>query len=253
MIHLTCDQYAGFADRYDLFFEEFGRHSALVEEFFKDLFEEHGTATLLDCACGTGHYLALFQSLGMEVTGSDISPAMLNQARYNLSQLDPGPDLHQADYRHLPRHFRRRFDAVTCLSSSILHMPDDLEVVRAFDSMGSVLQDGGILVLTQGTTDRQWQEKPRFIVGTQRPGFTRLFVIDYLGRGARYNILDLFQHEGRTELMTWSVEYAQVLLMVDHQRLLREAGFKNLEFFGSYSRDPYCPETSSLLITVAQR
>ena len=89
---------------------------------------------MLDCACGTGHDLVLFHSLGCEVVGSDISESMLAQAHKNLAERGVKVPLHQVDYRELPQHFNRPFDAVVCLSSSILHMPNESEVLRAFRS-----------------------------------------------------------------------------------------------------------------------
>ena len=201
------DPYEGFAGRYDLFYDQFGRPDVQEVEFFRQLFARQEVQRVLDCACGTGRHLYLFQSFGCQVIGSDLSPSMLAQARKNLAAHGLDIPLHQVDYRDLPRHFEQPLDAVVCLSSSILHMPDDQQVLRAFRSMRRVRRPGGILVLTQGITDRQWQEKPRFILAVNTSDFSRLFAIDYLGQGARYNILDLFHSAERNELKAWSVEY----------------------------------------------
>jgi ubiquinone/menaquinone biosynthesis C-methylase UbiE len=49
------------------------------------IFAENKVRTVLGCACGTGRDLAFFHSLGLEVSGSDISESMLDVARANLS------------------------------------------------------------------------------------------------------------------------------------------------------------------------
>ena len=250
---MSDDLYAGFAGRYDLFRGQFGQHDPEQAGFFRQLFARHGVHTILDCACGTGQHLHLFHTLGCRVTGSDISPSMLAQARKNLTGVGIEVPLHRADYRALPERFTTRFDAVTCLSSSLLHMEDDDHALCALRSLRGVLRQGGILVLTQGTTDRQWAEKPRFILAANTNELTRLFVIDYLGAGARYNVIDIHRGGGGEELEVWSIEYAQVLLHDDQDRLLRAAGFSPVEFFGSYRFEPYDREQSRVLITVAQR
>jgi glycine/sarcosine N-methyltransferase len=247
------DPYEDFADRYDLFGGEFGKHDPEEAEFFRKLFAENQVHSVLDCACGTGQHLHLFHALGCDVVGSDISPSMLAQARNNLSACDIQVPLHQADYRDLTQHYDERFDAVVCLSSSILHMPNEDEVLRAFRSMRDVLREGGVLVLTQGTTDRQWAEKPRFILAVNTAAFSRLFVIDYLGAGARYNILDIRHGEGENGLKVWSVEYPQMLLKDDQARLLTASGFVTIDFFGTYRFDPYDKEASPRLIAVAYK
>jgi glycine/sarcosine N-methyltransferase len=246
------DLYRGFAERYDLFHGEFGEYDPVVFAFFRKLFDQHGVRSVLDCACGTGRDLLLFHSLGCEVVGSDISESMLAQAEKNLLAYGLKMPLHRVDYRELPQHFDGQFDAVACLSSSILHMPNEAEVLRAFRSMRQVLRSSGILVLTQGTTDKQWREKPRFILAVNTRDFSRLFVIDYLDQGARYNILDIHHAEKARDLQIWSVEYRQILLKHDQEKLLRGSGFRNIGFFGTYLFEPYDKEKSDRLIVVAQ-
>ena len=132
-------------------------------------------------------------------------------------------------------------------------MPDEEQVLRAFTSMRDVLRDSGLLILTQGTTDRQWREKPRFIPAINTSDFTRVFVIDYLDQGARYNILDIVHDERTCDFQVWSVEYSYILLRDDYDRLLKKAGFGNVNAYGTYRFDPYDEETAHRLITVARR
>jgi glycine/sarcosine N-methyltransferase len=157
----------------------------------------------------------------------------------------------KADYRELTQNFNRKFDAVACLSTSILEMPDETSVLQAFKSMCAVLNQGGILILTQGTTDKQWKEKPRFIPAVNNRDFSRLFVIDYSGNSARYNILDFVHSPEIREFKNWSIEYNHIWLKDDFERLLDLAGFNRLYFWGSYSFNPYDKETSDQLIIAA--
>jgi glycine/sarcosine N-methyltransferase len=250
---MTSDLYEGFAERYDLFFSGFGEHNADHIEFFRKLFAENQVHRVLDCACGTGKDLHLFHSLRCEVFGSDISESMLVQARKNLTECGMSVPLQKVDYRELPQHFDRQFDAVVCLATSILHMPNEVEVLRAFKSMREVLHESGILVLTQGTTDKQWKKKPRFILAVNRKDFSRLFVIDYFDRGARYNVLDIFHREEACDFKVWSTDYPNVLLKDDQERLLKTSSFGAVDFYGTYRFDPYDKETSDLLIAVAHK
>ena len=248
---MSLDLYEGIADRYDLFHGEFGKHAPEIVSFFRQLFEANQVEGVLDCACGTGNDLTLFHSLGCEVAGSDISEAMLAQAERNLAQCGLNIPLLKLDYRQLPDHFDRQFDAVMCLSSSIFHMPTEAEVVRAFESMRGVLRPGGILVLTQGTTDRQWQEKPRFILAVNDRDLSRLFVIDYAGQGATYHVLDIVHTEEERDFKEWSTEYPRVFLRDDLEKLLKAGGFERVDFYGGYGYEPYDKEASARLIAVA--
>ena len=249
--NVAHDLYEDFAERYDLASGRLDEHDPSLVEFFHKLFVENGVHTVLDCACGTGRHLLLFHSLGCEGFGSDVSESMLAQARKNLAGYGVEILLQQADYRDLPQHFRRRFDAVVCLGS-IGYMPNESEFLRAFRSMSEVLCDGGILVLTATPTDKQWKEKPRFVLTANTEDFSRLFVIDYLERTAQYNILDIFHSEEVRELKVWSAEL-YVLLRDDQERLLKAAGFHTVDFYGTFDFDPYDKETSNKLIAVAHK
>lgn len=236
-----------------MFRGKFGKHKPDYRAFFQIVFTENGVRSVLDCACGTGHDLHLFSSLGCAATGSDISLSMLARARTNLEGTGLSVPLRRVDYRALDTCFKCEFDAVVCLSSSILHMEDKKEVIRALLSMHRVLREKGVLILTQGTTDKQWNTKPRFILNTREKNFTRLFVIDYLEKRTRYNVLDILDQDGVPELTVWSLDYEQILLKDDYARLLNLAGYKKARFYGSYKFEPYSKATSDMLICVAQK
>lgn len=250
---MSKDEYRNFAEHYDLFFEKFDEHEPDYRTFFQKLFVENKIHLVLDCACGTGHDIQLFHSLGCEVVGSDISDAMLAMAKKNLKDLSLKIPLHKFDYRVLHKHFKQKFDAVACLSSSVLHMPNKKEVIRAFLSMHRILRHNGMLVLTQGTTDKQWRSKPRFILSSSNKAVSRLFVIDYKESGARYNVLDIRHDQPKADLKAWCIDYAQILLKDDYSKLLQLAGFRKIRFYGSYKFEPYSKKESDTLIVVAHK
>ncbi len=242
----TNDPYEGFADRYDLF-----PRDPADREFFRRLFVGNRVTRLLDCACGTGRDLLTFQSLGCEVVGSDLSPSMLSVARKTLEAAGIDAPLHRLDFRDLPAHFDRPFDAVVCLSGSLLEVADETEILRALSSMHAVLRPGGLLVLTQGMTDKLWRERPRFLLEINTAEFSRVFVIDYFERGARFNILDIHHTPEDAGLQVWTMEHPHVPLGADYERLLRGLGFADVRLFGGYDSEPYDLETSNRLIVVA--
>ena len=115
---MTSDLYKGFAERNYLF----DKPGPEIVEFFRDLFDQYSVRTVLDCACGAGYELLIFDQLGCRAVGSDISDAMLELARENLADANAAIPLHKVDYRDLPQHFDDRFDAVVCWSVGV-HYP----------------------------------------------------------------------------------------------------------------------------------
>jgi SAM-dependent methyltransferase len=244
------DPYHEFAERYDFFFTHWQQFDQTYVTFFRTLFNDHDVEHVLDCACGTGRDLHLFHSLGFSVCGSDASGAMLARAKENLSSRGIEVPLDRRDFRTLQGHERAPFDAVACLSTSLPHLMEDDDIVRALESMWQVLRKDGLLVLTQGMCDRQMKEKPRFIAETNTRDFSRVFMIDYLEKTFVVNVLDLIHTKKENDFKVSRFTF-RLLLKDDYEKLLKRAGFKKIDFYGSYKFEPYNKDESESLIVVA--
>lgn len=126
---------------YDLVYQhlDYPGTAALVEGLIRE--RNPGVRSLLDMSCGTGLHLKEWRSTFDEVEGADIDPTMLEVARLRL----PGVTLHQADFTGFD--LGRRYDAVTCMFSSIGYAdtPDRLDAAIA--AMARHLEPGGVLVV----------------------------------------------------------------------------------------------------------
>ena len=109
---------------------------------------QHGLAgrRILDVACGTGKSFLPLLERGYDVTGCDISPAMLAEARAKA----PDVVLVEADMRELPR--LGEFDLVTCLDDALNYLLGDDDLRRALSGMARLLAPGGLVVFDVNTT-----------------------------------------------------------------------------------------------------
>jgi len=119
-------------------------------------------ATLLDVGCGTGEHLRYLRA-SFEITGVDISPSMVEQARRKL----PGVEVLCADVCDL--RLGRTFDAVTCLFSSIAFLGGRGSVKNTVARMAGHLAPGGILAVVPWLGPDAWREPPPD-AGTARDG-----------------------------------------------------------------------------------
>jgi len=245
---MTIDSYESFAERYDWMIQK----NPVREEFFRRLFKSHNVSNVLDCACGTGIDLIMFHSFGLNVAGSDLSDAMLAQARKNLAAAGLEIPVKKVDFRGLAKNYAEQFDAVVCLSNSINEILEEAEVHRALQSMKAVLRLGGILVFDQGQSDATMKNPPRFDAVINNRDFSRLFVLEYSKNAMKVNIFDFVHTEERCDFYTASVNVA-IRLKHDWERLLSEAGFTNVEYFGGFDFSVYDKELSRRLIVVAQK
>jgi ubiquinone/menaquinone biosynthesis C-methylase UbiE len=103
---------------------------------------------VLEIGVGTGKNLRLYPP-GVEVTGIDISPRMLERARALAGRIGVTPELHLADAQRLP-FADDSFDTVTatCVFCSV---PDPVQGLR---EAARVLRPGGELLLVEHVRPR---------------------------------------------------------------------------------------------------
>ncbi len=243
------DHYREFAGYYDLMDERL--KSPGREAFFRRLFREAGTKRILDCACGTGGDLLLFKRLGLNVTGSDRSPAMLREAKRKLAAAGADVPLYRLDFRELPRHFAGAFDAVVCLTSALSEVTDDGDARLALQSMRQVLQPGGIFIFDQGITDAMMANPPRYDLVVNNRDFSRLFVMDYQAEIMTITICDFIHSAAASDFRTFTVRQ-RIRLLDDWRQLLTETGYSGLRFYSDWDFGPYRKNIRKRLIAVAK-
>jgi len=137
---------------YDLVYEAQGKDYAAESAVVDALVQERrpGARTLLDVACGTGGHLRHLRHR-YEVTGVDLDPGMLDEARTHL----PDVRLVEGDMRTL--RLEKRFDAVVCLFSSVGYLRDTEELGAALGAMAAHLTGGGVLVVDGWVRPDAWR------------------------------------------------------------------------------------------------
>ena len=96
-------------------------------------------SSILEVGCGAGHDMAWLEAQGAAVTGIDLSPGMLAQARPRVRGT-----LMEMDMRHL-EFPDNSFGGIWCMAS-LLHLPK-AEAPQALAEMRRVLVPDGVLAL----------------------------------------------------------------------------------------------------------
>jgi len=242
------DTYEGFAERYDWMKE----NSPDREGFFKDLFTKYEVSTILDCACGTGRDAIMLQSLGFELTGSDLSDAMLEQAERNIAEAASPIKLKKSDFRLLEQNFEEKFDAVVCLSNAINEPLADADTVKALSSMIKVLKPGGVLVFDQGQTDASMVNPPQFAPIVNTRDYSRLFTMTYTQEQMTVNIFDFIHSADKSDFKYTTIRY-RLRLQDDWHQILNQLSLAEIRFLGGWDGTVYDKKSSGRLIVVAQK
>jgi trans-aconitate methyltransferase len=140
----TCHLYTDLAWLWPLWGEATGEYAEYVRHVSR-LIEQHATRpvrTLLDVGCGGGKNVLTLKRR-FEVTGVDLSPAMLAQAK----ALNPECAFLHGDMRTL--HLQKTFDAVL-MDDAISRMNTLTDFTAALRAATRHLNPGGVLIATAG-------------------------------------------------------------------------------------------------------
>ncbi len=134
--HDVSSGYKAWAETYDF------QKNLLIEveePVVKSILKKFKPGKVLDSACGTGRYSDYLHSLGHQVTGVDLSSAMLNQAKKRNSKIT----FIQSDINNLPFE-KESFNLAIC-TLALTHFPD---LVKVLGELSRVVQTGGNIVLS---------------------------------------------------------------------------------------------------------
>ena len=216
------------------------------------LFDRYSAKTALDCACGTGVHTEILAREGFHVVASDASDHMLEVARSKLSAAGLAVDLYNSSWRDLPEVVPGRYDAVICMGNSLPLEPDGEAVVESLRGMYAMLNEGGVLLVSNTNADRQLAEMVGLEVVEPEPECFLLLVRDYGASKTtnRYFFIDTISGEP-------SMQYYRFELMnltaAEMESFARLAGIDKYTLYGEKDFTPYSQYESERLIFVAEK
>ena len=137
---------AGYAGAYDALYadKDYEAEVDLIEAALL----RHGTGpatSVLDLGCGTGGHALPLARRGHGVTGVDLSPGMLEQARAKAAAAGLAIDLHVGDARTV--ELAERFDVALLMFAVLAYMHGNADVLATLRNARRHLRDGGLLLL----------------------------------------------------------------------------------------------------------
>ena len=182
-------------------------------------------ATLLDVACGTGGHLEHLHQV-FTAEGLEASPHMAAIAR---TKLGDGVRVHEDDMRRFD--LGRRFDAVTCLFSSIGYLRTPEELAAALAAMARHLEPGGVLVVDPWFFPDAWRDGHVTALAASDDGvaIARVSTSHRLGR---ISLLDYHYTVATSEGVDRFTERHELALFTqqEYEAALREAGLVEVAF-----------------------
>lgn len=253
--------YDQFSSDYDRFVNWRGRLAyelPLLERLLQPLQSPEHPLQVLDAACGTGMHVIELARRGYAASGADISQGMIEKARQNAGHAGLELRFETAGFGQLSHTFGANSEgAVLCLGNSLPHALTAAERFAALTDFSAVLRPGGRLILQNRNFDRVVQEKERWMEpqghrdGEDEWLFLRFY--DYRTDGLiDFNIVTLRRNDvGWSQSVMTTPLYP--ITSEEIQGSLADAGFINIERYGSMDGSDYDPKSSENLIVCAEK
>lgn len=173
--------YDHLAAHYDLIFPEWEESMARQGAAIATMLErpassEHaGRRRILDIAAGIGTQSLPLAARGYQVTSRDLSgkaiARLAREARARGLQIDAA----QADMRRVAETVRGRFDAVIAFDNAIPHLLDDEAITVALSGVRTLLEPGGLLLVSVRDYERVDRTSPSWHPYGERTRGSRVF------------------------------------------------------------------------------
>jgi len=216
-------------------------------DFIEEAIDASPRAEILDVPCGGGRHCRELAGRGFAMTGVDVSSSFLDAARAGDAGLPGTIAWEEREMRDLP--WPGRFAGAFSFGNSFGYL-DDEGNAAFLKAAARALRPGGRFaleacyvaeVVLPTLQDRSWFDVADMLVLAQRcydPTTSRLHV--------EYRWL----RDGSTETRTMS---ARIYSCGEILRLLAEAGFADVQIYGSLAREPFRLGSSRLLAVATKR
>ena len=234
-------------------------HSEEEAKAIAGLLKKHGLTeggSILDAPCGIGRHAIHLARMGYRVSGIDLSPLYIERANHfrEKMNLQDHLELKVGDLRKVGEAFRsRQYDAAINMWQSLGYWDEetDLSILTQFHDLTT---DKGLFVVDVLNRDNLVKYMTnfgltRFEDGTEQHEMRRL---NY--ETSELELVWQFYNREGNDLKHRSIAKVRFCVYALHELrdLLRRAGWKSLEEFGSFALEPVSAEKKRLIAVASK-
>ncbi len=208
--------------------------------------QEPSSLTVLDIACGAGRHALELAKRGYRVTGNDLSPFLLEEARKAAEASKLPLDLTCSDMRHISTH--RKYELVVQLFTSFGYFEEKEDDQRVLNNAYKVLRSGGWYVLDLLNPEYL----RRTLVANSRRTAVELTIIEE--RSLQHNTItktiSIIPKKG--ESLTFS-ESVRLYDQEEISTMLECEGFNIINVVGTYQGDKFASTDSPRMMIFCRK
>lgn len=229
---------------------DFVRHSA---DWIADLADPAARPKLLDLGCGPGIYAELFDQLGFQVTGMDLSPGSISYAREHALKKELKIDYLLQNYLELD--MEEAFDVITLIYCDFgVLCPMDRSIL--LHNIHRALKPGGLFLMDAWTPSFYADCKENKEWNYAEGGFWSARPYACLKSFYRYDDCNTFtdqyviiREDGLDCYNIWNHAFT----LEEFRNDLALAGFRQTDFYGNVAGAPYTEDSTSICVAAGKQ
>ena len=197
---------------------------------------------LIDIACGKGRHATYFNSLGLDVTGVDLSPNSIATATKNENAT-----LQFAVHDMREVYKKNNFDIATNLFTSFGYFEKEEDEQKAINAMAKNLKSGGFLIIDFMNVKKVITN----LVPNEQKTIDNI-VFNITRKVENGHIIKDIEIIDGTEKQHFQ-EKVKAITLADYSEFISNAGLKIIDIFGNYKLDSFEDNIADRLILICKK
>lgn len=197
--------------------------------------------TAADFGCGSGVDAIALTRLGLSVTGFDSSHKMVSGAIENAKRMESDAEFSVSGLSKIPKKYNGLFDFICSTGNTIANLTT-YDLQRTFEKASLLLKEPGVALFHILNYERILKEGKRILNISENESFTFVRFYEYKKSFLLFNVLIIDKAQPfKSEIITTKIYPHLPKYLI---RMVKNAGFKEVETFGNERKDEFKIESS---------